>query len=146
MAAPQDRLTEQEAGAERREFPRQQVDCQAVIFPVSGAMQLPGILSDLSLAGCLVVSEQQYTAGILVRVEVQFQLEGIAFRIVGVVAGTRGAKSFAVRFLDLPIRRRDQLVEVLAESAARNLSEAAGEPAVSIAAPSADAAIVPVAR
>jgi len=128
MAAPQNRSVKQEAGAERRKFPRHVVDCQAAVFPVSGAVQLQGTLSDLSMGGCLVVANQRYTAGILVRVEVQFQLQGIVFRIVGVVVGTRGAKSFAVRFLDLPARRRDQLAEVLAESAARTPAETAGEP------------------
>jgi c-di-GMP-binding flagellar brake protein YcgR len=112
-------------GNDRRGFPRQMVDCPVSVSAVSGSSHFHGRLSDLSLGGCLVVAEQRYTAGILVRVEVQFQLRGISFRIVGVTAGSRGAKTFAVRFLDLPMRRRQELADVLDEVAAANAAKAA---------------------
>src|ERR1700677_4746165 len=99
MAAPeaaQDRPAEHTEGPERRAYPRHGVDCAAVVFPVSGSGQVRGRLLDLSLGGCRVAAEHRYTTGILVRVEVQFQLRGIAFRVVGVTVGSRDAKSFAV--------------------------------------------------
>lgn len=106
--------------ANRRAFPRYAVDCPVTVIPVGGVGQMAGRLSDLSMGGCLVRLQQRYLAGMLVRVEVQFQLRGIGFRILGVTAGTRGAQSFAVRFLDVPERRRDELAEVLEEIAAVN--------------------------
>jgi hypothetical protein len=60
----------------------------------------------------------------MVRAEVQFQLQGISFRVLGVTVGRRGAKSFAVRFLELSGRRGNELAEVLAEVADCN----AGKP------------------
>lgn len=111
-------------GSERRAFPRHAVDCAALLCPVSGSAQIHGRLRDLSLGGCLIVADQRYTAGILVRVEVQFQLQGIVFRIVGVTVGSRDAKIFAVRFLDMPERRRRELAEVLEEVATANAAAA----------------------
>lgn len=133
--AQQDRPAERPEGPERRAYPRHAVDCAAVVFPVSGSIQIPGKLSDLSLGGCLVMAEQRYTAGILVRVEVQFQLRGIAFRIVGVTVGSRETKSFAVRFLDMSPRRRHELAEMLEEVAAANAIREATLAAVSEPAP-----------
>ena len=123
------RQEEQTSGRERRAYPRHAVDCRAEILPVSGSTRIPGRLSDLSLGGCLVIAEQRYTAGILVRVEVQFQLRGIAFRMVGVTVGSRDARIFAIRFLDMPARRRTELAEVLAEVETWNAAQAAALPA-----------------
>ena len=123
--AHQDWPAERTEGLERRAYPRHKVECPVVVLPVSGSAQIPGKLIDLSLGGCLVVAEQRYTAGILVRVEVQFQLRGIAFRIVGVTVGSRDAKSFAIRFLDMSMRRRQELTEVLEEVAVANARKAA---------------------
>jgi c-di-GMP-binding flagellar brake protein YcgR len=80
---------------------------------------------DLSLGGCRILTDQPFQAGILIRVEVQFQLQGISFRIVGVIVGSRAATSIAVRFLDLPQRRRDELAEVLEEVAQKNAAKPA---------------------
>lgn len=128
MAAPeaaQDRPAEHTEGPERRAYPRHAVDCAVVVFSVSGSVQVQGRLSDLSLGGCRVEAEHRYTAGILVRVEVQFQLRGIAFRILGVTIGSRETKGFAVRFLDMPLRRRQELAEILEEVAASNAAKEA---------------------
>jgi hypothetical protein len=140
--AQQDRPAERTEGPERRAYPRHAVDCAAVVFPVSGSIQIQGRLSDLSLGGCRIAAEHRYTAGILVRVEVQFQLRGIAFRIVGVTVGSRDAKSFAIRFLDMSMRRRQELAEVLEEVAAENARKAAATAEVSEPAP---APVIPAA-
>jgi len=103
---------------ERRSFPRYAVDCPATITPLAGSGTIKGRMVDLSRGGCRLMMPERVTIGILARVEVQFQLRGIAFRVVGVTAGTRTSKSFAVRFLDLPRRREEELSEVLAEVAA----------------------------
>jgi hypothetical protein len=82
---------------------------------VNGAASFPGQMSSLSLGGCSVTADDCYLAGILVRVEVQFQLGGICFRLVGVTSRTSGRHGFAVRFLDIPANRQEQLAEVLQE-------------------------------
>src|SRR5580658_4599564 len=115
----------QSNGPDRRAYPRYEVDCSAVVSAVSGSMQIWGRLTDLSLGGCRVVTDQRYTAGILVRVEVQFQLRGVAFRFAGVIVGSREARCFAVRFLDVAARRREELAEILAEVEQANAMRAA---------------------
>lgn len=124
QAEPQSLTVGSIGRANRRAFPRHVVDCPVMVIPVGGIGQMAGQLSDLSMGGCLVRLQQRYLAGMLVRVEVQFQLRGIAFRILGVTVGTRGARSFAIRFLDVPERRREVLAEVLNEIAAINASGA----------------------
>jgi len=120
MTARKDRSAERTNGPERRAHPRYAVNCPVTILPISGAVKMSGTMSDLSIGGCRILTEQLFQPGILVRVEVQFQLCGIAFRIVGVTTGSRQTKSFAVRFLDMPQRRRKELGEVLAEVASAN--------------------------
>ena len=102
---------------ERRSFPRYPVDCPAAVTPLNGSGTIKGRLVDLSRGGCRLEMPERVLLGILSRVEVQFQLRGIAFRVVGITAGTRTSKSFAIRFLDLPRRREQELAEVLAEVA-----------------------------
>jgi c-di-GMP-binding flagellar brake protein YcgR len=115
MAAGNNSIEREECKPNRRVYPRHPVDCIATITVLTGAGQISGRLVDLSLGGCRLATEQRVLVGIMVRVEVQFQLRGIAFRVVGVAAGTRTGKSFAIRFLDMPKRRYDELVEVIAE-------------------------------
>jgi len=121
----EDRQVSESNGPDRRAYPRHAVDCAVVVSAVSGSAQMQGRLTDLSLGGCRVVADQRYSAGILVRVEVQFQLRGIAFRFAGVTIGSREARCFAVRFVDMPPRRREELAEVLAEMAQGNAVRAA---------------------
>ncbi len=105
------------SGPERRAYPRYRVDCPATITPVLGASRMTGRLLELSLGGCRVETDQRYLANIMVRMEVEFNMRGIPFRLVGVTVGTRSKTSFAVRFLDMSERRREQLAELLAEIA-----------------------------
>jgi hypothetical protein len=117
MGAQEDGSIREPVGSERRAFPRYTVDCPATITLLAGAGKITGRMVDLSRGGCRLATPERMLVGILARVEVQFQLRGLAFRIVGVTAGTRTGKSFAVRFLDLPRRREEELAEVLAEVA-----------------------------
>jgi hypothetical protein len=117
MDAQEDGSIREPVGSERRAFPRYAVDCPATITLLGGVGKITGRMVDLSRGGCRLATPERMLVGILARVEVQFQLRGLAFRIVGVTAGTRTGKSFAVRFLDLPRRREEELAEVLAEVA-----------------------------
>jgi c-di-GMP-binding flagellar brake protein YcgR len=145
-AAREDRQAGKSNGPNRRGYPRHDVDCAVVVSAVSGSTQIEGRLTDLSLGGCRVVTEQRYSAGIPVRVEVQFQLRGVAFRFAGVIVGSREARCFAVRFLDVSVRRREELAEVLAEVAQANSAGATAPSAPSNsteAVPEAPAVAVP---
>jgi hypothetical protein len=110
-------VAEGASSSTRRAYPRYRVDTESELTPVSGAALFTGRLLDLGLGGCRMAMDQRVMLGILTRVEVRFQLRGIAFRVMGVTAGTRTGKSFAVRFLEMPRRRLEELAEVLAEVA-----------------------------
>jgi predicted DNA-binding ribbon-helix-helix protein len=122
-----EQVAEQVEGQERRAYPRHAVDCPATVFLLGGAGQTPVRMLDLSLGGCRVETAHRFIPGLSTRVEVQFQLQGISFRIVGVTMGNRLSKSFAIRFLDMSNRRREELSGVVAEIAEKNtaLAEAA---------------------
>ena len=113
--------------SERRTWPRLAVDCAASITPIAGGGRVQARLADLSLGGCRAETQERFLAGVLMRVEVQFELRGIAFRIVGVTVGSRPSKSFAIRFLEMSPRRQQALVEVLAEIAIINAAKAYAE-------------------
>jgi len=125
VAVPQSELFDQPAGFERRSYSRHGVDCLASIMPIAGGGRVQARLADLSLGGCRLETEQRFQPTVLMRVEVQFELRGIAFRIVGVTVGSRPSRSFAVRFLEMSPRRQQALVEVLAEVAEINAAKAA---------------------
>jgi hypothetical protein len=112
--------------AERRRHPRYELDCGALIAPMTNALRISGTLVDLSLSGCRVVIRKGAQAGVLGQVEVQFQLRGFPFRIVGAHVGSRGAESFGIRFMPMSECRQMELAEALAELAA--MSEAAASP------------------
>jgi len=124
MEANTNGLTGEESLAERRTNPRYELDCGALIAPMTNAMQIAGTLVDLSLSGCRVVIRRGAQAGVLGQVEVQFQLRGIPFRIVGTSVGRRGEEGFGIRFMHMSECRQTELAEALAELAA--MSEAAG--------------------
>jgi len=116
-----------ESAADRRAYPRHAVDCPIRITLLAGAGVFSGRLVDLSLGGCLINTENRFSIGIQTRVEVEFQLRGIAFRLAGVSASTRSPHSFAIRFLHVPARRQEELGAVLIEEAAGNAARQAAE-------------------
>ncbi len=116
----------QEQGAERRLAPRFSIDEQVQVHPISGATSLRGRIRDLSSGGCRLEMDTRFLTGAMLRVELQFQVRGIAFRLVGVTAGRRTRESIGIRFVDLNERRRAVLVEVLEELAMEQAAAAAG--------------------
>lgn len=105
---------------ERRAHPRLAVDCVVIVSPVAGSGQISARMVDLSLGGCRVETDLRFVPSMLTRVEVLFQLRGMAFRLVGVILGSRQPGSFAICFLDMTMRRRQELSEVIAEIADKN--------------------------
>jgi hypothetical protein len=123
--------------AERRLHQRYVVDCAASVILVKGGAPVAGRITDISLGGCRMATDHRYPPEMLSRVEVELALNGVALRIAGVSVGGRGAKRFAVRFLDLSERKQNQLAELIdelqeamrKEEASRSDSVAAGETA-----------------
>ena len=112
-------------GPDRRAHVRHAVDCPVEVVPLTGATRIAGRLVDLSLGGCRLETPERVMVTIQMRVELQFQVRGIAFRLIGVCQGTRGGNLYAVRFQNISDRKRAELAEVLAEVAHQNALKAA---------------------
>ncbi len=114
---------------ERRRQIRHQVDAAATIFLVRPASTLPGRLVDLSLSGCRIRTEQRFPVGIYTRVEVEFYLEGLPFRLGGVIQAIHDSRTVGIRFVDLSERKREQIADLVAEMEKVRAAETSAEAA-----------------
>jgi hypothetical protein len=99
----------------RRATPRYGVDEEARLLLVKHGSTVSCRIVDIGLNGCRICTQERFTAGILIRVEVTFKVRGFAFRFSGVTQWTDGRYLLAIRFVDVPVRRREELVEALCE-------------------------------
>jgi c-di-GMP-binding flagellar brake protein YcgR len=102
---------------DRRAEPRYPVEARAVMLLVRSATAMQGKVLDLSVGGCQLRTEQKFTLGIFSRIEVEFHVRGLAFRLQGVTQSIHDQHTLGVRFLDVSERRREQLLELIAELA-----------------------------
>jgi len=100
---------------ERREAARHGVNTSASILLVNVGSTLRGRILDLSLGGCRIRTEQRFPVGIYTRVETEFQLEGLPFRLGGVIQAIHDRNTVGIRFLDLSDRKRSQVLELIGE-------------------------------
>ncbi len=74
-----------------------------------------GVLAGLSAEGCCLRTSKPYIGGIYLRVEVDFQMRGLPFRLGGVVENVHDHHTIDVRFLEMSSRKREELGEVIEE-------------------------------
>ena len=98
---------------DRRETSREAVDTKAVIFLVKIASRLPGRILDLSLTGCRIRTDERFPVGIYTRVETEFRLEGLPFRLGGVIQVIHDRHTVGIRFLDMSSRKREQVKQLM---------------------------------
>jgi len=103
------------AKGERRTQSRHEVDTSAVICLVNVGSRLSGRILDLSLGGCRISTEQRFPVGIYTRVEAEFRLQGLPFRLGGVIQAIHNRNLVGIRFLDVSERKRDQLEQLIEE-------------------------------
>jgi c-di-GMP-binding flagellar brake protein YcgR len=121
-----DNAAKSETGEDnRRTVPRHGVDEAASLLLINNGTTFSCRIVDLSLGGCCLRTKEQFKAGSMVRVEATFRVRGLDFRFSGMTQWTDGRHLVGVRFLDVPLRRREALVEALAEVAAENAAKAA---------------------
>ena len=101
------------AGRDRRETLREEVDTTAVIHLIKIASRLPGRILDLSLSGCRIRTDERFPVGIYTRVETEFRLEGLPFRLGGVIQAIHDKHTVGIRFLDISSRKREQVEELI---------------------------------
>jgi c-di-GMP-binding flagellar brake protein YcgR len=100
---------------ERRTQSREEVDTSAVIHLINIASRLQGRILDLSLNGCRIRTNERFPVGIYTRVETEFRLEGLPFRLGGVIQAIHDRNTVGIRFLDMSERRRAQVEQLIAE-------------------------------
>lgn len=118
--------SDESAIPERRSAPRHLVDGPAVILLINVGSRLPGRILNLSLGGCRVHTHERFPVGIYTRIETEFQVEGVTFRLGGVVQAIFDRHTIGIRFLDISDRKHGQLMQLIDE--VEKLEEA-GKPA-----------------
>ncbi len=102
-------------GFERRAQSREGVDTSALIFLVNVASVLTGRILDLSLGGCRIRTDERFPVGIYTRIETEFRIEGLPFRLGGVIQAIHDRHHVGIRFLDMSSRKREQLEHLIEE-------------------------------
>jgi len=100
---------------DRREQMRHEVDNFATVFLVKIGSALRGRILDLSLSGCRIRTDERFPVGIYTRVEAEFHLEGLPFRLGGVIQAIHDRHTVGIRFLDVSQRKRQQVLELIDE-------------------------------
>lgn len=117
-----------------RAVPRFEVDADAHLLLVKHGSTLPCRIADLSLTGCRACTEERFPAGTMVRVELSFSVHGLVFRFGGITQWTDGRHQVGIRFVDVPARRKEELIEALSEVEVENTAKAAKRAAEELAA------------
>ena len=76
---------------------------------------LRGRIVDLSLSGCRIRTEERFRVGIYTRIEAEFYLQGLPFRLGGVIQVIHDGRTVGIRFLDLSERKRQQIADLIVE-------------------------------
>jgi c-di-GMP-binding flagellar brake protein YcgR len=137
-AAGQPGAPAQAGGRDRRAASRHEVDTSATILLVNIAARLKGRIIDLSLGGCRIRTDERFPVGIYTRIETEFNLEGLPFRLGGVVQAIQGKDVVGIRFLDMSERKKEQLKQLtdeLEETLAKNRAAEAVAPVTAPEAP-----------
>ncbi|HVZ82062.1 MAG TPA: PilZ domain-containing protein [Terracidiphilus sp.] len=107
----------------RRAYPRYTVDTTAILYMVDVGARMTGRLLNLSLGGCLIRTDDRFPTGAFRRIEAEFCLQGIPFRLPGVTQNVRDRRNVGIRFLDLSDRKREQLARLMREIAEESGSD-----------------------
>jgi c-di-GMP-binding flagellar brake protein YcgR len=100
---------------DRRGQSRYDVDTIATLFLVNAGSALRGHILDLSVSGCRIRTDERFPVGIYRRVETEFRLQGLSFRLGGVTQSIHNCYTVGIRFLDLSERKRQQVLELIDE-------------------------------
>lgn len=121
--------TNQDARSKRRRESRAKVDTSAGILLINIGSRLRGQILDLSMGGCRIRTDDRFPVGIYTRVETEFRLEGLPFRLGGVIQRIYDHKTVGIRFIDLSERKRQQVSELIAEITESGTGESPMDPA-----------------
>jgi len=100
---------------ERRTHSRFTVDNSSTIVLVKIRSRLVGRIVDISIGACRIRCDERFPVGIYTRVETVFRIEGLPFRLGGVVQAIHNRHTVGIRFLDMSPRKREQLEQLIEE-------------------------------
>jgi c-di-GMP-binding flagellar brake protein YcgR len=112
---PEDQATPPAPQKERRKEPRHTVDGNAALTILNNGVRLRGRILDISMSGCQFRTDDCFPMGIYSRAEIEFQLEGLPFRLACVTQSIHKRNRVGVRFLEMSERKREQLTELVVE-------------------------------
>lgn len=101
------------ASRDRREHSRYGVYASAIIHLIKMGADFEGRVLDLSLSGCRIRTTERMTVGINRQVEVEFRLEGLPFRLGGVLQAIHDRQTVGIHFIDMSSRKREGLVQLI---------------------------------
>lgn len=96
------------------------MDTGAVIHLIGLAADVGGNIVDISNGGCRIRTDRPFPVGIFRRVEVEFRIDGLPFRLGGVTQAIYDPLNVGIRFLDLSERKREQLHQLVEEVRSEN--------------------------
>jgi hypothetical protein len=105
----------QHSHRDRRQETRHSIDTRATIFLLDVRSQITARILDISPSGCRMRCAEKFPVGIYRRVEVEFVLDGLPFRLPGVVQSMHDRFTTGIRFIDVSARRKEQLLQVIDE-------------------------------
>ncbi len=101
----------------RRADNRHGVATSVKLLLIKTGITMPGSILNLSQGGCRLRTDGPFNLGIYTRVDAEFYLHGLPFRIAGVSQAILDKNTIGIRFLDMSERRREQLAELMTEIA-----------------------------
>jgi hypothetical protein len=112
---PQTTVPSPPRASDRRTQRRHCVDTTATILFIDVGARAHGRIMDLSMSGCRIRTDERFPVGIYRRIETEFRLDGLPFRLGGVVQSLHDRHTVGIRFLDLSQRKQGQLAELIEE-------------------------------
>jgi c-di-GMP-binding flagellar brake protein YcgR len=110
----EDRTESQATGQrERRAQPRHELNEYAAIYFINTAAMMRGRILNLSLSGCGIETKERFPVGIYTRVEVGFSVDGLPFRLGGVIQAIHDRRHVGIRFLEMSERNRGRVAELI---------------------------------
>ena len=91
-------------------------DWSVILHLLKDGSQLAGVVTALNQEGCSVRITEPFIAGIHIRVEVEFRMRGLPFRLAGVTEEVHEKHAVDIRFLHLSQRKLEALAQVLDEA------------------------------
>jgi hypothetical protein len=113
---PEEPPAETAEAGESEEMELEEDDWSAVLHFLKDGSQLAGVVTGLNQDGCSVRTTEPFIAGIHIRVEVEFRMRGLPFRLAGVTASVHDKHMIEIRFLHLSQRKLNALAEALNEA------------------------------